>query len=285
METVLSSEARLLAINQQLHNLRRKRRRGEALVDRCGFRLADLRIAHFLLGECGTEVARAYLLRRRTVANSCSRTQLASDRDVSRLLANMGTLPVPAILRTEKAEATRFALEWSSVQWLQSVNEGRGAAPSSSTLRRRLEKEGFKKRGANAFGCWMNRFRRRWRVRFKCLRSQPKVSLDHVQMATRTFFQWLDFVSMRAPGDRRVVWLNFDETNIPYGWQKQRGNVAPVSPAALESASPNVRTERLESSSCRGSYTYLGFSSSDPRVQKALVNRCRLPTSTRGKTF
>ena len=90
----------------------------------------------------------------------------------------------------------------------------------------------------------------------------------NVRHAARIFHQWLCFAACRRPWNRRLVWVNFDETSIPFAFRGIKGYVTRAS--NVDSAGPNAHTEQLGTCADRGSYTLLGFISNYEDIQRRL---------------
>ncbi len=176
--------------------------------------------------------------------------------------------PVSSCHREYIARAESFLVESSVVAWIDHVNEERGCAPTSNMVSTMLARMGVIPGKASGRRQWLLRFRRRWRLRHGRLKKQPPVTLDYVRLACRVFYQWIEFAEARVPPNRRLVFVNFDESSVPFAFPGVRGYIAPRSEA--EPLSLGSRTERLASNSDRGSYTFLGFISNCPEIQQRL---------------
>ena len=164
--------------------------------------------------------------------------------------------------------AEAFLSEVQVFEWIRDANENRGSAPSSRLVDAVLGRFGVPLGTPAGRRQWLQRFRRRWHIRHGRLKLRPPVSLTFVRHGAQVFYRWLEFVESRVPCNRRLVRINFDETNIPFAFPRLSGYVTPR--RGEEPVSPNVRTERLASSADRGSYTYLGFISDCDDIQRRL---------------
>ena len=176
--------------------------------------------------------------------------------------------PLRSCHRESVARAETFLAEASVVAWIDHVNEQRGCAPTGNMVFAMLARMGVRAGKDSARRQWLLRFRRRWRLRHGRLKKQPPVTLDYVRLACRVFYQWIEFAEARVPPNRRLVFVNFDESSVPFAFPGMRGYIAPRS--GTEPASLGSRTERLASNSNRGSYTFLGFISDCPEIQRRL---------------
>lgn len=79
----------------------------------------------------------------------------------------------------------------------------------------------------------------------------------------RVFFAWTDYLKSQVPAGKQVLFINMDETSIPYAFGEQRGNIAKSS-RRLGVAAVGKKSE------LRGAVTHVAFITHDTTVQPKL---------------
>ena len=82
-----------------------------------------------------------------------------------------------------------------------------------------------------------------------------------------TFWTWANYLKSQAPTGRNTVFINMDETSLPFGLASLKGNKFVRRPKKV-GAGPGH--DRLPSSHKRGALSLIAFVSSEPSLQKHL---------------
>ena len=272
-------EMTLRELNRQLHNLRQNRARGRSggnrLLPHYQGKVAIAILHHPRGGQSALELYVERQLRQRMKSTRDGAQDRLRENVASEVALCVCVGPQPWRANPETPydhqclrAAERFLAEKKVIEWISRANTYRGSAPTSRVVSSILMGQGVRIGQGNRARQWLFKFRRRWRVRHARLKSRPQLDLEYFRCAARVFYQWLDFAASRVPVGRRLVWINFDESSIPFAFKKLQGYITRSS--ARDPQLPNAGTERLAQSADRGSYTLLGFISNHADIQRRL---------------